>query len=56
LEFPDVFYGEDGQSLPAAGFDAVLGNPPYISTHTSSEEDWRSVLERRAGYIEDLLV
>ena len=56
LEFPDVFYGEDGQSLPTAGFDAVLGNPPYISTHTSSEEDWRSVLERRAGYIEDLLV
>ena len=56
LEFPDVFYGEDGQSLPAAGFDAVLGNPPYISTHTSSLEAWRDVLERRAGYLEDLYV
>lgn len=56
LEFPDVFYGEDGQSLPAAGFDAVLGNPPYISTHTSSLEAWRNVLERRAGYLEDLYV
>jgi hypothetical protein len=38
------------------GFDAVLGNPPYISTHTSSEESWRSVLERGAGYLEDLYV
>jgi hypothetical protein len=56
LEFPDVFYGEDGQSLPAAGFDAALGNPPYISTHTNSLEAWRNVLERRAGYLEDLYV
>ena len=56
LEFPDVFYGEDGQPSPAAGFDAVLGNPPYISTHTSSLEAWRNVLERRAGYLEDLYV
>jgi hypothetical protein len=56
LEFPDVFYGEDGQSLPAAGFDALLGNPPYISTQTSSLEAWRNVLEHRAGYLEDLYV
>ena len=56
LEFPDVFYSETGELLPSAAFDAVLGNPPYISTHTSSEEDWRNVLERRAGYLEDLYV
>lgn len=56
LEFPGVFYGANGQSLPAAGFDAVLGNPPYISTHTSATEGWRDVLERRAGYLEDLYV
>ena len=56
LEFPDVFYGEDGQPLPAAGFDALLGNPPYIGTHTSILEGWRDVLERRAGYLEDLYV
>ena len=56
LEFPDVFYGEDGHALAAGGFDAVLGNPPYISTHTSSSEGWRAVLERRAGYLEDLYV
>ena len=56
LEFPDVYYGENGQSLPAPGFDAVLGNPPYISTHTSMTEGWRDVLERRARYLEDLYV
>ena len=56
LEFPDVFYGEDGHPLDAGGFDAVLGNPPYISTHTSSTEGWRAALELRAGYLEDLYV
>ncbi len=54
LEFPEVFYGEQGEALPAAGFDAVLGNPPYISTHTSATEGWRDTLQRRAGYLEDL--
>ena len=34
----------------------MLGNPPYISTHTSSAANWRGLLERRAGYIEDLYV
>jgi hypothetical protein len=29
LEFPEVFYGEDGAPLARAGFDAVLGNPPW---------------------------
>ncbi len=58
LEFPDVFFGTDGQPRPeaACGFDAVLGNPPYISTHTSSAEGWRDALEKRAGYLEDLYV
>jgi hypothetical protein len=58
LEFPTVFFETDGTPRSSAhrGFDAVLGNPPYISTHTSSEESWRSVLERRAGYLEDLYV
>lgn len=58
LEFPDVFFGEDGQlsGVEERGFDAVLGNPPYISTHTSSAANWRGLLERRAGYIEDLYV
>jgi hypothetical protein len=58
LEFPDVFFQTDGQPRPeaACGFDAFLGNPPYISTHTSSAETWRNALEKRAGYLEDLYV
>ncbi len=31
LEFPEVFFDRDGQPLgEAAGFDAVIGNPPYV--------------------------
>jgi hypothetical protein len=29
LEFPEVFFDGDGNRLPAAGFDAVIGNPPW---------------------------
>ena len=56
LEFPDVFFRSDGQPRPEAerGFDAFLGNPPYVSTHTSAEQAWRNALEKRAGYLEDL--
>lgn len=58
LEFPAVFYSEDGALKPEEerGFDAVLGNPPYISTHTSSEERWRDILEKRMRYLDDLYV
>ena len=30
LEFPVVFYGEDGIRKEGGGFDAVIGNPPYV--------------------------
>ena len=29
LEFPEVFYGDDGVPLPAGGFDCIVGNPPW---------------------------
>lgn len=29
IEFADVFYDESGASAPGAGFDAVIGNPPW---------------------------
>lgn len=56
LEFPEVFFAEDGSPLPdiSRGFDAVLGNPPYISVHTSTGATYRTALEKRAGYAEDL--
>lgn len=30
LEFPEVFFNEDGTPRERPGFDAVMGNPPYI--------------------------
>ncbi|MFD1572437.1 Eco57I restriction-modification methylase domain-containing protein [Halorubrum laminariae] len=30
LEFPEVFFDLDGEKLAGAGFDAVVGNPPYV--------------------------
>ncbi len=30
LEFPEVFYQENGQRKEDPGFDVVLGNPPYV--------------------------
>ncbi len=29
LEFPEIFYSADGAPLASAGFDAVIGNPPW---------------------------
>jgi len=31
LEFPEVFFSSDGSKLESAGFDAVIGNPPYVN-------------------------
>jgi hypothetical protein len=30
LAFPEVFFDPHGRLDPAAGFDAVIGNPPYV--------------------------
>jgi methylase of polypeptide subunit release factors len=29
LEFPEIFFDDGGQPLASAGFDAVIGNPPW---------------------------
>jgi hypothetical protein len=29
MEFPEVFYGENGAPLADGGFDVILGNPPW---------------------------
>ena len=31
LEFPEVFFHENGSRRENPGFDAVIGNPPYVS-------------------------
>ena len=59
LRFPGVFFNEEGQPLPAkrAGFDAILGNPPYISNQTQTGGcDPRQLLTHRFGYADDLYV
>ena len=30
LEFPEVFFNDDGSQRESPGFDAVIGNPPYV--------------------------
>ncbi|WP_142857853.1 Eco57I restriction-modification methylase domain-containing protein [Salinigranum halophilum] len=30
LEYPEVFFGSEGKRREDAGFDAVIGNPPYV--------------------------
>ena len=30
LEFPEIFFDEQGKILPNPGFDVVMGNPPYV--------------------------
>jgi len=60
LEFPEVFFDRDGARLPAAGFDAVIGNPPWdmvradtgnADTRKNARRDVSSVLRftRDAG-------
>ncbi len=41
LEFPEVFFHGDGQGVqrkPRAGFDAVIGNPPYRADLTDRDK------------------
>ena len=39
LEFPEVFYDEFGRLKKNPGFDAVVGNPPYIRFHNLNTEE-----------------
>lgn len=38
LEFPVAFYGVDGTRKADAGFDAIVGNPPYGASFSESQE------------------
>ncbi|MGE3959099.1 MAG: N-6 DNA methylase [Vicinamibacterales bacterium] len=39
LEFPEVFFDERGARRPDAGFDAVLGNPPWDMIRADGKAD-----------------
>jgi len=57
LEFPEVFYGPvDGnrqkiERIPGAGFDAVVGNPPYIPTE-GMDEHFKSFVKSHHSQLE----
>ncbi|MBK7216593.1 MAG: Eco57I restriction-modification methylase domain-containing protein [Candidatus Promineofilum sp.] len=51
LEFPEVFFDKYGRPKgDGAGFDAVIGNPPYVSawSMTTHDREVRSVIEALA--------
>ena len=56
IEFPDVFFEKDGSKKNNPGFDAFLGNPPYISTQSSSDFAYRKGLEYLFNFVDDLYV
>ena len=39
LEYPVAFYDSDGKRRADAGFDAVLGNPPYVKIQNIEKSD-----------------
>ena len=39
LVFPEIFLDEHGRPLPAPGFDAVIGNPPWDMVRGDSGDD-----------------
>jgi hypothetical protein len=48
LEFPEVFFDKHGQPLgEGAGFDAVVGNPPYIRAETADKEQRQYIMESK---------
>ena len=46
LEFPEVFFAADGTRLAGAGFDAVIGNPPWDMIRADAGGAERRTLER----------
>lgn len=56
IEFPDVFFENHGLKKNNPGFDAILGNPPYISTQSSSGFAYRNALEYLFNFVDDLYV
>ena len=46
IEFPEVFRDKFGREKDNPGFDAVVGNPPYVSV-TNIEPDFRNYLLRQ---------
>ncbi|ELZ14885.1 putative restriction/modification enzyme [Natrinema thermotolerans DSM 11552] len=46
LEYPEVFFDDDGEKREGAGFDAVIGNPPYVKI-----QELRQTVPEQANYL-----
>jgi hypothetical protein len=53
LEFPEVFFDAAGGRLPAPGFDAVVGNPPWdmVRADSGSADDRPQSREQAASLV-----
>jgi hypothetical protein len=49
LEFPEVFFDDRGDPLTSAGFDAVLGNPPWDALRAESGARPLTIFSRESG-------
>ncbi len=46
LEFPMAFYDQDGERKADAGFDTVIGNPPWVNAWEMTESGGEAIRER----------
>jgi len=53
LEFPEAFFAADGERRRDAGFDAVIGNPPWdmVRADTGSDESRRKTRDDIAAFV-----
>ncbi|MEI8095330.1 MAG: N-6 DNA methylase [Spirochaetales bacterium] len=59
LEFPEVFFAIDGATRPNAGFDAVVGNPPWDKLKPATKDfysPWSPEVANTQGKSLDRLV
>jgi len=43
IEFPEVFFNEDGRLKENPGFDCVVGNPPYLALKNEDIENYKLI-------------
>ena len=48
LEFPIAFYDQEGERKVDAGFDAVIGNPPWVNAWEMTESGGEAIREKIA--------
>ena len=44
LEFPEVWFDDEGNPLPQGGFDVIVGHPPWDTVAPNSKEFWSNYI------------